>query len=127
VDREQIARQVRRRQVEESLTFERDREQTLHEQIELVIAEAEGPRIDAAVFAQMSPEDAEIVRTDLAPPPTDYGGDRSGSGYFERDDVIFLDDEPDSNDEELAQLNRELEECRGRQRAFQAYLDALGG
>jgi len=112
--------------VEESLTFERDREQTLHEQIELVIAEAEGPRIDAAVFAQMSPEDAEIVRADLAPPPTDYGGDRSGSGYFERDDVIFLDDEPDSNDEELAQLNRELEECRDRQRAFQAYLDALG-
>jgi uncharacterized protein YecE (DUF72 family) len=124
VDREQIAREVRRRQVQESLTFEQEREQTLHEQVELVIAEAEGPRIDAAVFERMPPEDAEIVRADLTPPTHDTG---PAPGYFERDDVIFLDDEADVHDEELARLNEELEDCRRRQRAFQAYLDALGG
>jgi hypothetical protein len=124
VDREQIAREVRRRQVQESLTFEQEREQTLHEQVELVIAEAEGPRIDAAVFDRMSPEDAEIVRADLTLPVHDTG---PAPGYFERDDVIFLDDEADVHDEELARLNEELDDCRRRQRAFQAYLDALGG
>jgi hypothetical protein len=124
VDREQIAREVRRRQVQESLTFEQEREQTLHEQVELVIAEAEGPRIDAAVFERMPPEDAEIVRADLTPPTHDTG---HAPGYLERDDVIFLDDEADVHDEELARLNEELEDCRRRQRAFQAYLDALGG
>jgi hypothetical protein len=126
VDREQIAREVRRRQAEETLTFERDREQTLHEQIELVIAEAEGPRLDAEVFARMSPEDVEIVRADFAPPPVTYET-ASGSGFLERDDVIFLDDEVDTQDEELTRLNEELEECLSRQRAFRAYLDALGG
>ena len=109
--------------MEESLTFERDREQTLHEQIELVIAEAEGPRIDAAVFERMPAEDAEIVRADLSPPVHD---EAPPLGYFERDDVIFLDDPADVHDEELARLNEELEDCRRRQRAFQAYLDALG-
>jgi hypothetical protein len=124
VDREQIARQVRRRQAEDTLKFEQEREQTVREQIELVIAEVEGPRIDAAVFERMSPEDAEIVRADLAPPPVLDEGD--GSGYFERDDVIFFDDEEDVQNEELARLNEELDECLRRQRAFRAYLDALG-
>jgi len=124
VDREQIAREVRRRQVEESLTFEQEREQTLQEQVELVVAEAEGPKIDAAVFERMSAADAEIVRADLTPPG--FHEERSGKGYLERDDVIFLDDVPDLQSEELARLNEELEDCRRRQRAFQAYLDALG-
>ena len=126
MDREQIARDVRRRQAEDTLAFERDREKTLHEQIELLIAEAEGPRLDAEVFARMSPEDAEIVKADFAPPPVSYEAG-SGSGFLERDDVIFFDDEDDTENEELMRLNEELEECRNRQRAFQAYLDALGG
>jgi len=125
MDRERIAREVRRRQAEETLEFEREHEQTLQEQVELVIADAEGPKLDAAVFERMSPEDAEIVRADFAPPSVH--DDSPGIGYLERDDVIFFDDEVDQHDEELARLNQELDECRRRQRAFQAYLDALGG
>ena len=71
MDREAIARRVRRRQVEEALEFEREREQTLEEQIEMVIAEADGPAVDAATFARMTPEDAAIVKNELTPPPID--------------------------------------------------------
>jgi hypothetical protein len=122
VDREETARTVRRRQAQEILDFEREREKTIHEQIELVVAESEGPRIDAAAFARMSPEDAEIVKEELTPVPLDEGG-----GFFERDDVIMLEDEADEHAAELARLNGELDDCRRRQRAFEAYVEALGG
>lgn len=120
MEREEIARTVRRRQANEVLTFEREREETIREQIELVIAETEGGRIDAAAFARMSPEDAEIVKEELTPAPLE---ERS---FFERDDVIMLDDEGDERAAELARLNEELEDCRRRVRAFEAYLEALG-
>ena len=124
MDNEQIARAVRRRQVTESLEFERDREQTIKEQIELVIAEVDGKRVDEAAYARMSPEDVAIVAAELDPP--DYDTEDDPGSFFERDDVINLEDDPvDPQAEELARLNDELEECRRRQRAFQAYLDAL--
>jgi hypothetical protein len=125
MDREAIARAVRRRQVQETLDFEREREQTLIEQVELVIGEAEGSRVDTAAFEKMSPEDVQIVKAELDPPA--YGaGD--GTGFFERDDLFDLDEfeEVDPHAEELARLNVELEECRRRQQAFSAYIDALG-
>jgi hypothetical protein len=121
VDREQIARTVRRRQAQEILDFEREREQTIQEQIELVIAEADGGRVDAAAFERMSADDAEIVRTELTPVPLEAGG-----GFLDRDDVILFEDETDANAEELARLNDELADCRRRQRAFESYLQALG-
>ena len=126
MDREAIAREVRRRQVQETLVFEREREQTLKEQIEIVIAEVEGKRIDEAAFAHMSPEDAEIVALELSP-PTFEAGEEDPSSFFDRDDLINLDTEPemDPHAEELARLNGELDDCRRRQRAFEAYLAAL--
>ena len=93
------------------------------EQIELVIAEAEGKRVDEAVFARMSPEDAAIVNAELNPPGYDAEDDENE--FFERDDVINFEDPIDEQAEELARLNGEVEDCRRRQRAFQAYLDAL--
>jgi hypothetical protein len=123
VDRTAIARTVRKRQAEDALQFERDREKTLEEQIELVIGEAEGRKIDASVFAQMSPEDVEIVKEELDPTPHADTGD--GSGYFERDDVFGDFMAGDATEEELQRLSEELEECRRRQRAFEAYLAAL--
>jgi hypothetical protein len=125
VDRETIARKVRRRQVQELLDFERERQQTLEDQIEFVVAEAEGASVDEATFARMSPEDVQIVKTDLSPLP--YESD-DGPEYFERDDLMDIDfDEPvDPHAEELARLNEEIENCRRRQRAFEAYLAALG-
>jgi len=126
VDNETIAREVRRRQVQETLDFEREREQTLKEQVEIVITEVEGKKVDEAVFAQMSPEDAEIVSAELSPAGMD--GEEDPEFFFERDDLINLDAEPevDPHAEELARLNGELEDCRRRQRAFEAYLAALG-
>jgi len=126
VDREAIAREVRRRQVQETLDFEREREQTLKEQVEIVITEADGKSVDEAAFARMSPEDVEIVNGELNPPGIEAEDDPSF--FFERDDLINLDDEEDVDPhaEELARLNDELEDCRRRQRAFEAYLEALG-
>jgi len=125
VDREAIARNLRRKQAEEVLEFEREREQSLEEQITMVIGEVEGPRIDAAAFQSMSEEDAKIVNEEFNPLPYDPG---DGSDFFERDDLIDLD-EPDPADlhaEELARLNDEIAKSRRRQEAFKAYLTALG-
>lgn len=117
-------RAVRRRQVQETLAFEREREQTLKEQIELVVAEADGKAVDEAVYAQMSPEDVEIVKQELTPT---YPEPDDPAFFFERDDLIDLDEEEiDPHAEELNRLNGELEDCRRRQRAFEAYLEALG-
>jgi hypothetical protein len=121
MDREQIAREVRRRQATETLEFEREREKTIEEQIELVIVEIEGPKVDAAAFERMSADDAEIVREELV-----VIADDDGAGFFERDDVIVFD-EVDPHAEELARLHDELADCRRRQRAFESYLEALGG
>jgi hypothetical protein len=125
VDREAIAREVRRRQAQEALDFERERELTLKEQVELVVAEVEGARVDEAAFARMSPEDAAIVRAELNPPMPYTEADPGF--FFERDDLINLDEEEtDPQEAELARLDVELEDCRRRQRAFEAYLEALG-
>jgi hypothetical protein len=121
MDREQIAREVRRRQATETLEFEREREKTIEEQIELVIVEIEGPKVDAAAFERMSAADAEIVKEELV-----VDVDEDGGGFFERDDVIVFD-EVDPHAEELARLNDELADCRRRQSAFESYLEALGG
>ena len=85
-----------------------------------MIVEIEGPKVDAVVFERMSAEDAELVKQELALP------DRGGDEFFERDDVIWLDEPADERAEELARLNEELVDCRRRQRAFEAYLAALG-
>ncbi len=127
MDREAIARGVRRRQAQESLDFEREREQTLKDQIEIVISEAEGPRIDAAAYERMSPADVEIVKAEFA--PLGYDAEDPGS-FFDRDDVFNfeeVDEEGDPHDEEIARLNVELEGCRRRQQAFAAYIEALEG
>lgn len=116
---------MRRRQAQETLDFERERERNLEESVELVIGEAEGARIDAAAFARMKPEDAEIVREEFS--PVDHDADDPGS-FFDRDDVFnFAEvEDTDPRAEELARLNGELEECRRRQQAFSAYIEALG-
>jgi hypothetical protein len=119
VDREAVAREVRRRQAKESLEFEREREKTISEQIELVIVEVEGPKIDAVAFQRMSAEDAALVKEELALPEDD------GDNFFERDDVIVFDEPVDQHAEELARLDEELADCRRRQRAFESYLAAL--
>jgi hypothetical protein len=126
VDREAIARTVRGRQVREALEFEREREESLKEQIELTITEAESARVDAKAFARMAAADVQLVREHFY--PEHLAGDEGFDFWgVDRDD---LTDEGfgglvDAHTEELARLNEELESCRRLQHALTAYLEAL--
>jgi hypothetical protein len=129
VDRDAIARRRRRSQALEVLEFERERERALADQLESIVAEEEGRRVDEEAFARMAPEDVAIVRELL------------GDGWeFEEDeeedelggDVGFLLDDEDGELEEeegadeVARLQGLLESCRTSQRALERFIEALG-
>src|SRR2546423_4616188 len=65
VDRDARVRAARRRQALDALVFEQEREAMLIEQLEDVLAEAEGARLDVGLFAQMSPDEARLVQAAL--------------------------------------------------------------
>jgi hypothetical protein len=121
VDRESIARAERRRQALEALEFERARAAALRERLESIVAELDGPAIDEAVFAQLTPEDVAVVR------PALQSDDVEPVESFE----IELDEaESDATtwlEEEVARLQEEIASSSGRQQAFERYLEALGG
>jgi hypothetical protein len=122
VDRESIARAERRRQVLEALEFERARATALRDRLEAIVVELDGPAIDAAVFAELSPEDVEIVRPELqsdeAEPADPLEIDLEG-GDPRAEHTAWLE-------EEIARLALEIAASGGRQQAFERYLDALG-
>jgi hypothetical protein len=120
MDRDAIARRQRRKQVEDALDFERDRETALVEQLEEVVTETEGPRIDEEVFAQLDAADAAVVRQTLT--GFDFVAEEDEEFSFDLEDDV----EPDDPAEEIARLEGEIEDSRRRQAAFQRYLDALG-
>jgi hypothetical protein len=124
VDRDAIARQVRRQQVQDALEFERDREKAISDQIAIAIGDVEGPKVDAAVFARMSPGDVELVRAELNPLPyaAEDGAEEEADFFVDLDDV---ESGGDPHAEELARLNEELALSRRRKQAFEAYLAAL--
>jgi hypothetical protein len=123
VDRDAIARDQRRRQIEEALDDERGREAALVHRLEEVVVEEEGSRVDEAVFARMQPEDVEVVREALGDlPPFDEEDDGvEGHDYFS--EGIDLDE--DGVDEEIARLQGEVAASQRRQLAFRRYLEAL--
>jgi hypothetical protein len=131
VDRDAIARAQRRRQALEALEFERNRETGLSEQIEEIVAEAEGPRIDEEAFARMTPEDAAALRTvlqldgepfseDEPLPEDDWLGPTEGSSEPDPDEP------EDDAEEEIGRLQAEVAESRRRQEVLERYLEALG-
>ncbi len=125
MDVEAIARTQRRRQAQEALDFERDRETVLREQLETVVAEVEGPRIDEEAFARMPPEDAELAREVLA------SGLEGEDPDLDPDDEWYdvgETDEPEgeSFEDEVRRLEEEIAESRRLQQALTSYLDALG-
>ena len=122
MDREAITRARRRQQALESLEFEREREAALREQLEAVIAEEEGPRVDEAAFATMEPEDVDIVRDALGAAP--LGPEEALEFGLELDELS--DNGGESIEGEIARLQAEIGESRRRQRAFERYLEALG-
>ncbi len=74
----------------------------------------------------MEPGDAEIVRSVLAPesePPEEEPWLELEASDPEVDEARRRE----AAEEEIARLEAEIEDCRRRQRAFERYLDALGG
>jgi hypothetical protein len=126
VDRDAIARKQRRQQAVEALEFERERVQGLTEQIEAIVAEREGPRVDEETFARMAPEDVETVRALLDPASVPELDEEDWLGGFEDADAGEEPVEEDDPEEEIARLQDEIAASRRRQEALERYLDALG-
>ncbi|HEY8773190.1 MAG TPA: hypothetical protein VIM05_01355 [Gaiellaceae bacterium] len=131
MDRDAIARAQRRRQALEALEFERNRATGLSEQIEEIVAETEGPRIDEEAFASMTPEDAAALRTvlqldgeplseDEPLPEDDWLGPAEESSESDPDET------EDDAEEEIARLQAEVAESRRRQEVLERYIEALG-
>ena len=125
MDVEAIARAQRRRLAQEALEFERDREAVLREQLEAVIADVEGPRIDQEAFARMAPEDADLVRAIVASGLE--GEDPDLDPEDEWYDIGETDEpEAESFEDEVRRLDEEIAESRRLQQALTSYLDAVG-
>lgn len=124
MDRDAIARRRRRAQALEALEFERDREHALLEQIEQLVTEAEGGRIDAETFVRMDPADVAIVRELLGEEAVEEENDP----FLEAEDGIVELDEPtgdEGGEDEVARLEGEIERSRTVQGALERYLAAL--
>jgi hypothetical protein len=127
VDRDSIARAQRRRQAHEALEFERNRATSLEEQVEEIVAEIDGPRIDEEAFASMEPEDAEAARAvlrldDAQEPEEEWLGLENES--FEAD-PSEPEPEPEDTEGEIVRLQEEIAASRRRQEVLERYLEAL--
>jgi len=125
VDTDGIVRARRRHQALDALEFERDRETALLEQIDEVLTELDGPRIDAEAFARMEADDAELVRETLDP-----------TSVTPEPDSLELEGESPAESARLRREEQEAErlrlrelvaECRRCQKALESYIQALDG
>ena len=116
-----MARRQRRRQIEEALDDERGREAVLAGQLEEVVAETDGPGVDAQVFERLDPDDVAVVRELLEIPAADEYDPEEGDEAF----VFEIGGDENGSDEEIARLQDEIAGSRRRQEALQRYLDAL--
>jgi hypothetical protein len=117
VDRDAIARARRRRDFQEALEEEREREAALREQIELVVGDEEGARIDRELLELLEPADAALL-TDLFSTSTSTSTD-------DGDEVDWEEDAGDPGDE-VARLSEEIEHSQARQRALERAAQLLG-
>jgi hypothetical protein len=124
MDRQAIVRAQRRRQAMEALEFERAREEALRDQIETIVAELDGPALDEAAFAAMSPEQAEVVRIELYGADPEPLGEEWALPLEDPEDDPAID--PAEQESEIARLEGEIAASLERQRAFEAYLEAIG-
>jgi hypothetical protein len=137
VDRVVIAREERRRQVTEDLEFERDRAVELRNEINRLTLELEGPGIDEQVFAKMAPQDVELVRAVVQDGPLverddvdqdwiDFGNEETPEDEDDQVDYEQLEAEYRAEQEaEIVRLQEEIVVSERRQRALEAYLEAL--
>jgi len=128
VDLEAIARAQRRRQALEALEFERSREAALRDELEELIGELEGPRIDEATFARMTEEDVELVRAALAGAAAAEEVELFGEhaeGWLVEDEAPDPEAEREERLAEIGRLRSEIDASQRRQQAFEHYLAAL--
>ena len=129
MDRAAIARAQRRREDDEALEVERDRMALLEGQIEELVTELIGARIDDETFATMSPEDVETVRALLNPPEYELDDEwpaEQGEEIAEEDPAP--EEDPAAELEvEISRLESEIAVSRQRQQALERYLEALRG
>ena len=119
-----MARAGRRAQAEEALAFEREREAALRDQIAALVLEEEGPRVDAAAFAGLAPEEVELVRTALGELADDVEED--ADDLFGDEPYVTFDDEDDEPPvDEIARLGVEIDESQRAQAALERYIVAL--
>jgi hypothetical protein len=124
VDRDAVARAGRRAQAEEALAFEREREAALRDQIAALVLEEEGPRVDAAAFAGLAPEEVELVRMALGELADDVEED--ADDLFGDEPYVTFDDEDDEPPvDEIARLGVEIDESQRAQAALERYIVAL--
>lgn len=125
MDTDGIVRARRRQQALDALEFERGREAALLEQIDEVLTELDGPRIDAAAFARMEAADVELVRETLDP-----GHAASGEETLELEGESAAESARLRREEQEAErlrLDDLVAECRRCQKALESYIQALGG
>jgi hypothetical protein len=116
VDREALVRRARRRQALDALAFERDRAALLTEQLEEMVASLDGPQFDAAVYAELSPDDLQLVRAALRDDDLDESAlDDDG------DDTA----DPEEDEGEILRLQGELDLSARAQAALERYLEVL--
>jgi hypothetical protein len=129
MDVEAIARAQRRRQALDALEFQRNRETALQEQIEAIVGEVQGPRIDEAAFTRMAPEDVELARGILESGLETGEADLNGLDGLDDEWIMehgTPDSESDDYEAELGRLQDEIADSRRLQQALKSYLDALG-
>ena len=109
----------------------------LVEQLEDVLAEAEGARLDDELFAQLSADDAGLARTalgldvdaepDAEPEAEEDSGDFEFSLDLEDDEAEMDADDPEDLEAEIARLQEVIESSRRVQAALERYLALLSG
>ena len=108
----------------------------LVEQLEDVLAEAEGARLDAGLFAQMSPDEARLVQSALgeavnggtwqeAEEDVEPDDDSGLSLDFEDNDDDLAAAATDDDEAEVARLREVIESSRLVQAALRRYLALL--
>jgi hypothetical protein len=115
VNRDEIAREGRRAQALEALAFEVEREAALIAQLQAVVLEDEGGRVDEAAFARMPPDDALRVAEAL------------GTDGLDDDEGFDDDASDDGSEDEILRLQEAIDRCRAVQHSLERYVEALDG
>jgi hypothetical protein len=124
VDVDAFVRARRRQQALDALEFEGDRQAALLEQINEVLTELEGSRIDEAAFALMTSADVTLVREVLDP-----DGDEPDE-EFDLEAALASESSEEirrEREEERIRLEDVINVSRSREQALERYLEALDG